>query len=154
MSLGALVWVFGCGTFSYTLWGATDPLLWLPQCLLRCEITTLQGSVLYLFNCKCPRLSWMPWVGLLQLLASLLGGSPPSIPQTPYWSGKDHNLSEWIGACRISCNFGEPTNLCSIPVKVTHTHIYEVYRPLIMLEYPWFSGRFINTIVQEGTLCC
>ena len=56
--------------FSFTLWGATDPLLQLPWCLSRSEITTLQGSVLYLFDCKCPRLFWVPWVSLLQLLAS------------------------------------------------------------------------------------
>ena len=58
--LKALVWVFGCTAFSYTSWGATDPLLWLPRCLLRSKITTLQGSVLYLFNSKCPRLSRHP----------------------------------------------------------------------------------------------
>ena len=123
MSLRALIWVFGCGTFSYTLWGTTDPLLQLPWCLLRSEITTLQGSVLYLFNCKCPRLSWVPWVSLLQFLASLLGSLPPCIPQTLYWSSKDHNLSVWIGACRINCDFGEPTNPSSIPVKVTFSGI-------------------------------
>ena len=55
MSPGAIVWVFGCSTFSCTSLGATDPLLWLPQCLSRSETITLQGSVLYLFNCKCPK---------------------------------------------------------------------------------------------------
>ena len=48
-----LVWVFGCSTFGFTFLGATDPLLWLPRCLLRSEIITLQGSVLYLLNSKC-----------------------------------------------------------------------------------------------------
>ena len=70
MSLGALVWVFVCSTFGCTLLGATDPLLQLPLCLSSSETIILQGSVLYLFNCKCPRLSWVPWVSLLQLLAS------------------------------------------------------------------------------------
>ena len=60
MSRGVLLWVFGCSTFSCTLLGATDPLLWLPQCLSGSETITLQGSVLYLFNCKFPRLSWVP----------------------------------------------------------------------------------------------
>ena len=60
MNPGALIWVFGCSTFGVTLLGATDPLLWLPQCLLRSVIIALQGSVLYLFNCKWPRLSWVP----------------------------------------------------------------------------------------------
>ena len=66
----ALIWVFGCSTFSYTSLGATDPLLQLPWCLSRSEIIALQGSVLYLFDCKCPSLSWVPWVSLLQLVAS------------------------------------------------------------------------------------
>ena len=48
MSPRALVWVFGCSTFSCTLLGATDPLLQLSQCLLRSETITIQGSVLYL----------------------------------------------------------------------------------------------------------
>ena len=55
-----LIWVIGCITSSYILWGATDPLLWLPWCLSRSEITTLHGNVLYLFNCKCPQLSRHP----------------------------------------------------------------------------------------------
>ena len=36
---------------------ATDPLSRLPWCLLRSRIITIQGSVLYLFNCMCSRLS-------------------------------------------------------------------------------------------------
>ena len=64
MSIGALIWVFGCNTFSYTLWEATDPLLQLPQCLSWSEITTLQEGVLCLFICKCPRLSWTSSVSL------------------------------------------------------------------------------------------
>ena len=60
MSLRALVWVFGCSTFGCTWLLATDPLLQLPWCLLRSGTITRKGSVLYLFNCKCLRLSQAP----------------------------------------------------------------------------------------------
>ena len=65
MSRGALVWVFGCSTFGSNQLEATDPFLWLLQCLSRSGTITRKGSVHYLFNCKCSRLSRVPWVSLL-----------------------------------------------------------------------------------------
>ena len=56
-SLRALVWVFSCSTFGSNWFGATDPFLWLPWCLLRSGTITRKGSVLYLFSRKCLRLS-------------------------------------------------------------------------------------------------
>ena len=47
------------GSFpSWFVQEAKDPLTWLPQCLSRSGIITRQGSVLYLFNYTCSRLSW------------------------------------------------------------------------------------------------
>ena len=61
--------IFSFGPFglfsSWSIWEATDPLTQLPQCLSMSGIITRQGSVLYLFNCMCLRLSWAPWVGVL-----------------------------------------------------------------------------------------
>ena len=48
----------------WSIWKATDPLAQLPQCLSRSGIITRQGNVLYLFNCKCSRLTWVPWVSV------------------------------------------------------------------------------------------
>ena len=84
-SLGALIWVFGCSTIGCTSLGATDPLLKLPQCLSKSETITLQGSVLYLFNCKCPMLSKVPWVSLLQPLFP--GWKYPHICKGIHWWG-------------------------------------------------------------------
>ena len=64
-SLGALIWVFCCSTFGHTWLGATNPLLQLPRCLSRSGTITRKGSVLYLFNCKCLRLSWALLISLL-----------------------------------------------------------------------------------------
>ena len=60
MSLGALIWDFGCSTFGSNWLGATDPFLQLLCCLLRSGTITRKGSVLYLFDCKCFRLSQIP----------------------------------------------------------------------------------------------
>ena len=52
-----IIWVFGCNTFGSNWLWATDPFLQLLQCLLRSGTITRDGNVLYLFNCKCLRLS-------------------------------------------------------------------------------------------------
>ena len=57
MGLGGLVWVFGFSIFGSNWLEGTDPFLWLLQCLLRSRTITRKGSVLYLFDCKCSRLS-------------------------------------------------------------------------------------------------
>ena len=88
---------------------ATNPLTLLPQCLSRSGTITQQGSVLYLFNCTCLRLSWASWVNVLQFLSSQLGILLPCIYLTQYWKGKDHNLLEWNSAHGINCDLGEPT---------------------------------------------
>ena len=85
-SLGALIWVFGCSTFGCNWLGATDPFLWLFWCLLRSGTITREGSVLYLFNHKCLRLSWVPWVSLLQLFVSNQVAYHPGSAWTQYWS--------------------------------------------------------------------
>ena len=72
-------------------------------------------------HCKWLRLSWAPWVSLLQLLASNWVACHPGSTQTLYWSSKDHNLSVLIGTHKVKCDFGEPTNPLSIPM---FSHIY------------------------------
>ena len=98
------------GSFpGWSIWEATDPLTWLPWCLLRSGTITRQGSVLYLFNCMCLRLCWASWVSVLQLLVSQPGILPPCVYLTWYQKGKDHHPLEWNSACGINCNLSEPT---------------------------------------------
>ena len=97
-SFRALIWVFSCSTFGSSWLGATDPFLWLLRCLSRSGTITREGSVLYLFNHKCSRLSQVPWISLLQLFVSNWVAYHPGSTQTWYWSGKDCNLLVLISA--------------------------------------------------------
>ena len=114
MSFGALVWVFNCSTFGSNWLGTTDPFLWLLLCLLRSGTITRKGSVLYLFDCKCSRLSQVPWVSLFQLFVSNWVAYHPGSTQTHHQSGNDHNLLVLISTHGINCDFGEPINPSSV----------------------------------------
>ena len=50
----------------------------------------------------------------------------PGSTQTQYWSSKDCNLLVQLGAHRINCNFGEPTDPSSIP-KEGHIYLWPLY---------------------------
>ena len=114
--------IFGpFGSFpSWFIWEATDPLIQLPWCLLRSGTITRWGSVLYLFNCTCPRLSQASWVSVFQLFASQLGISPPCIFLTQYQKDKDHNPLEWNSAHGINRSLGEPTTSIQHSQRVTY----------------------------------
>ena len=124
MSLGALVWVFGCSTFGYT----HDE----PQTLSCGYLNASLGVRLQLYRTvffMCSSVSAQGYLGhpelvYLSCFMSEPGILPPCIPQTWYQSGKDCNLLVQIGAHGINHDFGEPTHPFSIPmVSHTHTHI-------------------------------
>ena len=117
---------------------ATDPLSRLPQCLLRSRISTIQGSVLYLFISSVCVQGYLGHSKLVYF-SCLWACLSPCIYRTWYHRGKDHSPSEWSVHMGQIMTSVDPPNLPSIPWHVyicRQTNISFCMTVLSMHEFP------------------